>query len=189
MYNTEFGYITSPPARPGTYPSPYTTAKLLNSEEYVTYRNPRVASTDQYLLQDTPLSVSGFFTGLLLQSGRPQPTFSAYRMPVWLPVTATRRGRTLEVWGCVRPAPLARADTGQPQTVAIQYSASGSGQFSTIQNVTISNPRGYFDVRVGFPASGQVRLAWQYPAGDSTLQDPADPSQSIYSRTTNITIH
>jgi len=188
IYNTEFGYITSPPARPGTYPSPDVAARSLNSYEYFTYRNPRMASTMQYLLYDTPQAISGFFTGLILQSGQPKATFSAYRMPIWLPVTKTRNGGTLEVWGCVRPAHFAAADTGQPQTAWVQYRSSASAQFTTLQGVRITNPHGYIDLRVKFPASGQVRLAWQYPAGDTALLDPVDGNQWVYSRVTNITI-
>jgi hypothetical protein len=190
MYNTEFGYITSPPAHdPGVYPPPSTAASLLNNAEYMLYRTPGVASTDQYLLQDQPLSASGFWTGLLLINGAQQATFAAYRMPLWLPVNTTKRGRSLEVWGGVRPAPLAQTDTGQPQAVSIQFRASGASQFGTLQSVTITNPRGYFDVHVLFPASGQVRLAWTYPANDATLQDPVDASQTIYSRVASVVLH
>jgi hypothetical protein len=184
LYNNEYGLITSPPAG-HPYPSTTTAAREINQAEYTTYRNSRVAATSQYLLQDTPAKVSGFFTGLLFSNGRPKATFYAYRMPIWLPVTQTRRGGTLEVWGCVRPATFARRDTGQPQTAWIQY-RPGSGQFRTIQAVRINNGRGYIDVRVRFPGSGQVRLAWRYPSGDNSLRDPIDSSQWIYSTVWNI---
>jgi hypothetical protein len=65
------------------------------------------------------------------------------------------------VWGGVRPANNARINTGKTQFVAIQLN-SGSG-WRTIKNVKITNSRGYIDTNVKFPASGQVRLAWQYP--------------------------
>jgi hypothetical protein len=105
-------------------------------------------------------------------------------MPVWLPFTSTRRGRTLEVWGAARPAPFARRATGQTQFAYIQLNGR------TVKAVRITNGRGYFDVRVKFPSSGQVRVAWQYP-NNPTLGDPlgnAPLGHFIYSRTTNISI-
>ncbi len=58
-------------------------------------------------------------------------------MPLWLPVTSTRRGRTLEVWGDVRPAHFA----GPGQQVQIQFQRGGHGPFTTIKTVTIRTPR------------------------------------------------
>ena len=46
-----------------------------------------------------------------------------------------------------------------------------------VTTVRLKNARGYFDVRVKFPGSGAVRLAWRYPKGGW-----------IYSRTAKITI-
>jgi hypothetical protein len=109
-------------------------------------------------------------------------------MPVWLPFTSTRRGRTLEVWGAARPAPFAQRATGRAQFAYIQLNRGGG--FRTVKSVRITNGRGYFDVGVRFPGSGQVRIAWQYPSNASSLAAPglASPGQFIYSRTTNISI-
>ena len=48
-------------------------------------------------------------------NGKAKPGYAAYRLPLLLPVTSTRRGRSLEVWGCVRPARYAIPGGGQPQ--------------------------------------------------------------------------
>src|SRR5205814_2339928 len=102
-------------------------------------------------------------------------TYSAWRLPLFLPVSSTTRGHTLEVWGCARPATFAFADTGQPQKVEIQFTPQGSGSYSTLRTITVES-NCYFDVRVKFPSSGTVRLAWRYPAGDPLLGDFAAPS-------------
>ena len=86
----------------------------------------------------------------------------------WMPSVRVRRGRTLEVWGCVRPAN--RYPRGAVGRVQIQLNGR------TIRSVRITNPNGYFDVHVAFPGSGNVRLAWNYPHG-----------ARIYSRTVRVT--
>ena len=52
-----------------------------------------------------------------------------------------------------------------------------------------SNPRGYFDLRMPFPAGGSVRLAWTYPAHDPLLSpglvDPPE-NAAVYSRTVKV---
>jgi hypothetical protein len=171
VYNTEYAYQNG-------YVSPENGAKFINWGEYLSYKNPRIGSYDQYELTDS----SGFFpTGLVSTNGKLKPSFFAYRMPVWLPSTSVRRGKTLEVWGAARPAPFARRATGKAQFAYIQLNGR------TVKAVKITNGRGYFDVRVKFPRSGQVRIAYQYPNTPS-MADPLDPSQLVYSRTTGITI-
>jgi hypothetical protein len=177
VYNTEFGYQTG-------FANAQNAAKYINQAEYISWKNPRIATYDQYELQD----VSWFATGLVRTNGGLKPSFYAYRLPVWLPVTTTKRGSPLEVWGDVRPAHFATADGHGTQYASIQFSRGGSGSFQTIKTVPITNSRGYFDVRVKFTQSGAVRLAWRYPTGDSALQDPLDPSQWIYSRVTSVTV-
>ncbi len=185
IYNTEYGYETRPPQRARAFPTTTTAAAYLNQAEYISWKNPKVLSYDQYEIIDE----GWFTTGLYTSSRVAKPSYYAFRMPIWLPVTSTRKGRTLEVWGCVRPANFARSDTGQAQTAYIQFQR-GSGAWTTVQAVRITNSRGYFDTRVKFPSSGQVRIAWSYPAGDSNLQDPllGSTQGQIYSRTTSVTL-
>lgn len=172
IYSTEFGYKTDPP-QPAQL-SPATAADYLNWAEYLTWRDPRLRSFDQYQLQDGAGSV--FATGLEFAGGKPKATFFAYRMPVYLPVTTSTAGNALEVWGCVRPAPDAGRTTGRPQRVAIQY-RTGAGPFRTLRLVTITNSHGYFDVSQPFSAGGTLRLSWSYPGGGT-----------IHSRLVKVTI-
>lgn len=176
-YNTEFGYQNN-------YVSPDNAAQYINQAEYLSWQNPRIGSYDQYELVDE----SWFTTGLIYSSGQLKPSFYAYRLPVWLPVTSASSGQSLEVWGDARPAHFAASDTHQTQYVSIQWSSSATGPYSNVATVPITNSGGYFDTHVTFPGTGYVRLAYTYPPGDSALTDPLDPSSTIYSRVTYITV-
>jgi hypothetical protein len=44
--------------------------------------------------------------------------------------------------------------------VAIQFRSGSQGAFKTLNTVVIRNERGYIDIHMSFPSSGQVRLAW-----------------------------
>lgn len=177
IYNTEYGYQPQ-------YVNANNAATFINQAEFLSYKNPRVGSYDNYELRDT----AGFFqTGLVAQNGALKPSFFAFRMPIWLPFTSTRRGRTLEVWGAARPAPFARRATGKAQFAYIQLNRGGG--FKTVKSVKITNGRGYFDVKVKFPGSGQVRIAWQYPSNAPNLASQYNsPGQFVFSRTMGITI-
>lgn len=186
VYNTEYGYEPRPPQTNRQFPTQAQAASYINWAEYLSYKNPRIATYDQYLLYD---GSDWFTTGLVLR-GRRLPSFYAFRTPIWLPVTATKRGRALEVWGGARPAHDASVDTGKAQYVEIQFARRSSGHFANFKRVRITSSRGYIDVRVKFPASGRVRLAWEYPSGDSKLNDPLIPGQRwTYSRAMSIKLH
>jgi hypothetical protein len=203
IYNNEFGYITNPPNHSltplnptGQFVSPATAAYYINWAEYISWRNPRIASTMQYLLYDpNPHKApepGGFASGLIFYGGARKPTYDAYRLPLFLPSTTARSPhQRLEVWGCVRPAHYARLDTGTPQQVQIQFQRGSRGAFRTLRTVTVNSVRGYFDLRLTFPGSGSVRLAWSYPTGDpllnpGTVRPPE--GDTVYSRTVRVTI-
>jgi len=195
IYNTEYGYITHPPNVGTVYLSPAKAAGYLNWAEYLTWRNPRIASTMQYGLNDgqpgpSVFGKGGFATGLISYTGKPLPTYDAYRMPLFLPVTRIAHGQPLEVWGCARPATYAYSDTRQGQYVQIQFQADLSKRFRTMRTVRLDAALScYFDLRVGLPSSGRVRLQWSYPSGDPRLVDVAQPGRTIiHSRTVSVTV-
>jgi hypothetical protein len=179
VYDTEFGYITDPPHRHVDYPwvSPSTAAYYINWAEYIHWRDPRIASYDQYLLQD-PLPAlksndyGGFASGLLTYGAKPKADYYSYRLPIVLPTTSTRRGRSLEVWGCIRPARAALIEGLGAQTADIQVAPGtnpGNTAFKTVATATIqSNSNCYFDTHVKFGGSGTktVRLVWHFPTSD-----------------------
>jgi hypothetical protein len=188
IYSTEYGYITHPPNR-GRFVSPATAAYYLNWAEYLSWKQPRIASTMQYLLVDPSIGPvaqgdGGFATGLEFSDGRDKPSYAAYRLPLFLPATRVRPGRTLEVWGCVRPALYGILDTGSPQSGQIQFSPRAGGTFRTVRTVLVGEPDDcYFDIRIRFPASGTVRLAYTYPDGT-----PGLAGTTVYSRTVAVTV-
>jgi len=162
IYLTEYGLETNPPL-PLFQLTPAQQAVYLNQAEYMAWRDPRVRAFSQYLLADAPpgggSSISAFASGLEFINGDPKPSFAAYRLPIWMPSVRVKRGHSLEVWGCVRPAK--RYPSGAIDSVQIQL----NGQ--TVRSVNITNPAGYFDVHLIFPRSGTVRLAWTYPQGQT----------------------
>jgi hypothetical protein len=188
IYGDEYGYITNPPNRGvvsggGHYPSPATAAYYINWAEYLSYKNPRIRSYMQFLLTDPPI-VNGqglFASGLLTAGGAQKPTYSAYRLPLYLPVTTFKRSQSVEVWGAVRPAGFMTSDTHTAQRVQIQLQPSSNSAFKTINTVRISSSQGYFDIHMRFPSSGTVRLTWTYPQTDPLLPANA-PGASVYSR-------
>jgi hypothetical protein len=197
IYNTEFGYITDPPNNstirvsgqaPAKYPSPETAAYYLNWAEYLSWKNPRIASFDQYLLRDPDLGpgrYTGWASGLLgPRQGTAKVTFGAWRLPLYLPVTSFSPGHKLEVWGCVRPAAYGALDSGSAQTAEIQFAPGKSDSFKTVKQVTIGRTAGcYFDKRIKFARSGSVRLIYTYPTPDALL--PA--GRTVFSRHVEIT--
>jgi hypothetical protein len=167
IYSTEFGYQTNPPERLIRATAPRTAAYYMNWSEYLSWRDPRVRSYDQYLLSDAPSGT--FSTGLEFSNGTPKPGFFAYRMPLYLPLTTAKRGQKLEVWGCVRPARYARLQTEHSQRVQLQFASRGSRIFRTIRVVPLTDPYGYFDVTEAIPGTGTLRLRWSYPHGPAIL--------------------
>ena len=181
VWSTEYGFRTKPPD-PNLGVSQSTAADYMNWAEYLSYRQPRLYSYSQYQLIDNPPPAS-FDTGLENPNGTHKPGYDAYRMPLFLPTTSTHAGQKVEIWGGVRPAGYARLDTGQAQSVQIQFQRGSSGAWQTIDTVAIKNSKGYIDVHLAVPASGAVRLAWSYPAGDQLLG-----SGTIFSRTVSVTV-
>jgi hypothetical protein len=189
IYNTEYGYITHPPARPH-YVSPGTAAYYINWAEFLSWKNPRVKSYMQYLLMDPPPTAgpyAGFASGLESSTGVPKATYVAYRMPLYLPTTSVSRSQNVEVWGCVRPAPFMSRDGHGVQSVQIQLKSKGGG-FKTIKTVKLNKPGGYFDVKMRFPSSGMIRTLWTYPTSDALLTSSL-LGQTATSRAIAITVH
>ncbi len=192
IYNDEYGYITDPPQREASMSVPTgTAARYINWAEYLTWREPRVASYDQYLIQDGPPNAlnhnnGGFATGLNTSGGKPKPSLNAYRLPMWEPSTTLRRPGRDKVWGEARPAYWVAKVTRKTQAVQIQFRAHDHGSWKTIQTV---HSKTYFEVRPRFSESGEVRLRYTYPKliHDPTL-DPSAGGRSIVSRYQQITV-
>jgi hypothetical protein len=171
LYSTEYGYFTNPPLQGS--PAPAVAAAYLNWAEYISWLNPRIRSWDQYLLVDPPSGgPSSFVTGLEFANGVQKPSYAAYRMPIYLPLSKATAGQGLEVWGCVRPAHYVQLATHAAQRVQIELQPSTGGAFKVLKTVEITDPNGYFDTKLQFPSSGIVRLAWSYPQGPTIYSRP-----------------
>ncbi|HEY5190332.1 MAG TPA: hypothetical protein VII87_14955 [Solirubrobacteraceae bacterium] len=186
IYNTEYGYITSPP-RGSHYPSQATAGYYLNWAEYLSYKNPRVKSYMQYLLTDPPgaTPLAGFASGLETASGAHKATYDAYRMPFYMPHTSFSRNSSVEVWGNARPAAFEKLAGYGTQQAQIQEQTGGT--WKTLNTVTLNQAQGYFDVKMKFPSRGSVRLQWTYP--NDGLLPSGYANTTITSRTFSITVH
>jgi hypothetical protein len=185
IWSTEFGFVTSPPYRGGgkPYPSPADAAIDLNESEYLSYKNPRVQSYAQYLINDPQTQAgSGLFaSGLRFADGAPKPSYNAYRLPLWLPRQTVSAGASTEVWGAARPAVFSTSRS----TVEIQEQAGGA--WNTLDTVGVNTATGYFDTHLRFTTSGPLRLAYTYPATNPFLP-VGDAGTTVYSRTLKVTV-
>jgi hypothetical protein len=163
IYSTEFGYITDPPQTITRAVNPTTAAYYLNWGEYISWRDARVASWDQYLLSDPAPAASSFASGLEFYGGKHKALYDAFRLPIYLPSPTGTKGHPLEVWGCVRPAHYAVLHSRSPQVASIQFKPGSGVSFKTVKRVTLTDAYGYFDALATFPSSGLVRISWSYP--------------------------
>lgn len=178
IYLTEWGYKTNPP-------NPYITTTLaqqaawLNEGEYITWREPYVRSLTQFLLVDSPpkpgarknsvLYWSTFQTGLETMQGNPKPSFDAFRVPIWLP--SARHGRSVAVWGQLRPAAHNTTQYG-----VIEFERRGSSSWRELAEVQTDSPEGFVYDRVSIPSAGTVRLGWLDPSGTVYYSRPVSVS-------------
>ena len=100
-----------PRRRPRCYLSPSTAAYYDNWAEYISWRDPRIASFFQYLLRDTlPATAAddwgGYASGLLNFNGSQKLTYSAWQLPLYLPVTTAAARRRPRGVGLRSPGPL-----------------------------------------------------------------------------------
>ena len=169
VYNTEFGYQSRPPD-PFGFSQPLQAA-YINQAEFLSYVNPNVRSTNQFLLEDSapytqfpPNSFqywSSFQTGLLERGGGLKQAFGAYRIPIFIPGARRFFPATFRVWGAARPAP-----NGSAQSVQVQFRGNARGaKWRTMKTARTRNARNYVDTRVRLSRSGTVRLRWRAPNG------------------------
>jgi hypothetical protein len=148
VWITEFGFQTSPP-------DPFQTPigkvpRFMGLSEWISYRNPRVASHAQYLLYDDKPS-AGFQTGLRFAGGKAKPgVYNAYRLPLF---ARLRGSRKVEIWGGIRAA-------GKGRQVTIQ---SKRGKKWRKLGTATTAKRGYF--RKTFRVSDAGKREYRFRAG------------------------
>jgi hypothetical protein len=168
IYLTEYGYETNPP-NPIRGVSPQHQAAWLDQAQYMAWKDPRVRGLSQFLLVDSapdtkfPINSSGYWstfqTGLEYTNGAIKPSFLAYLLPIYLPVTSFQHGQSLLVWAMLRPA-----SNGSKQRALVQWRPAG-GPYRTLATVTTTDPSNVFETHVQPPGSGAIRIQWRAPAG------------------------
>ena len=172
IYLTEYGYETSPPRPAHVFPpgvSLTDQSRYLNEAQYLAWRDPRVRSMAQFLLQDSapetnypagsPQYWASFQTGLEFLGGAPKFSLDAYRLPIFLPSTTLTQGGSLSVWAMLRPA-----RTAAERTATLQWRPA-AGRYQTIATLTTPDPSGFLTTRVTPPGPGVLRIAWRDPSG------------------------
>jgi hypothetical protein len=143
IYNTEFGFQTNPPD-PTVETSLARQGALMNENEELSYRYPRLVSYAQYLLHDDPPRAgtregqvwSGFQTGLRFSDGPAKPAYHAFRFPI----VVHRRAGGVYVWGRVRPGGGTRS---------VQLELRRGRQFIRAGQRVETDEAGYFEASLG----------------------------------------
>jgi len=161
LWITELGYQTQPDPFRGIPLSRQ--AAWMSWGEFVAFRNPRIASFAQFLLDDdAPVphrSRRGhaawitWQSGLRTNAGQAKPALEEYRHPIF--VSPRRpRGREVRVFGSLRPAaPYAKVPA------QIEFRGAG-GNWRILREVTARGSRGYVNAGVRVPGAGRVRIAF-----------------------------
>jgi hypothetical protein len=154
IYLTEFGVQSKPNKFLGV--SVAKQAEYDAIAERIAYDNPRVAAFSQYLLKDDPIGGSepgaSFQTGLEYINGTPKPLYSGWPIPL----TVTKKGHSVSLWGLVRPASGATK-------VTVLVERKGAKHFTTLKTLT-TNSLGYWSFNSS-TAGKYWRVLWTSPAG------------------------
>ena len=164
IWITEYGYQTDPPD-PTIGISWARQASWLDDATYRAYLNPRVVSIAQFLLVDDgpikqykpsdPRYWGTFQSGLETPQGRKKPSYASFQHPIDVLPRRQRAGGPLRIFGQLRTAP-----DGAHLSAAVQF-RSGKGAWRTVQQVSVTNGRGFFTTRVRARRSGSWRIVWQ----------------------------
>ena len=188
VYNDEYGYITRPPANRspagGLYVTPTTAATYINQAEYLSWKNRRLQSYMQYLIRDPSHAAgpyAGFASGLEFPNGLRKPIYFGLQPPgvdaedarshaVTRPRSGARHGRLAS-----RGTRRCRSSSRRP--------APHSRRSQTVKKLSAA---GYFDMKMKFPSSGFVRLAFTY--NHDPLLPPGVGGSTITSRVLTIKV-
>jgi hypothetical protein len=166
VFLTEFGYQSLPPD-PFRGVSLPLQAKYINEGDYIAWKNPRVFSSAQFLLYDSPARTefprdsqpywATFQTGLITAFPDPEvkPALNAYKFPL---IVKRRRG-TARIWGQARFAP-----NGITYPVYLQARAPGSSTWTNAgPPVEVTHSQGFFRARRPTQRGTVWRAVWAEP--------------------------
>jgi hypothetical protein len=149
IYVTEFGIESVPDLKYGV--SQLRQAEYLSISEYLMYRNRRIRSYGQYLLQDDKGNAQvNFQTGLRDANGHKKVAYNSFSIALVAQRPDPKR-KKVTIWGHVRPK-------GGPYSVAVK--ANGN----TIRTIG-TNAAGYFQFRTTFHQGRRYSASTLLPDG------------------------
>ena len=175
IWLTEYGYQTDPPDPIIGVPW-RRQAAYINEGDYLSYRYRRVRSVAQFLLTDdgpnrtVPPSDpryygSTFQSGLATLEGHRKPAFRSYQLPVHASRSAVRRGRSVNLYGQLRPA-----RNGAPLTADIEFRPATSSSWTRVRRLAVRSFRNSLLTPVRMMRSGSLRIVWRDPAAGGAAQ-------------------
>jgi hypothetical protein len=125
--------------------------------EYMSWRNGRIKSFNQYLMRDDTSGTFAFRTGLRKGDGAKKPAYDAFRMPLMAKRIGRRANQRVLLWGLVR---LANVFPG-PYRVTIKVRGGRTLRART-------NRAGYYTLKVPFRPGRQYRASARVRGGTFT---------------------
>jgi cellulase (glycosyl hydrolase family 5) len=158
IYLTEFGVQSFPDKLLGV--PLMQQGEYRSISEHIAYRDKRVKLFSQYLMRDSqPLPgppaqrYSGFESGLRGSDGKKKPAYDEFR----LPLTVTRSGSKVSLWGLVRPA------TGAT-SVEVDYQDGGKGAWKKLLTRK-TDARTVWTAQSANKKGRRWRVVWASPSG------------------------
>ena len=146
VWLTEYAYQTNPPDQFGV--SPELQAKYVGEAARRVYTAPKVDMLIHYLYRDEP-DLARWQSGLETIDGTPKPALHATMFPI---AQIARRGRSITVWGQVRPGE-------GPQRYVLQQLVEG--RWLNVGSARTTDRRGYFRRTVRAAKGAQIRIVAQ----------------------------
>lgn len=159
LWITEFGFRTNPPDR---FQSPIKRVPgFMGESEWMAYRNKRVASYSQYLVQDAP----GFNSGLRFSNGNAKPgVYTAFERPFFVRL---RSSSQVEIFGGVRAGAAG-------QQVTVEQRLGSRGSFKALPGGTVAlGPGGYFLSKFTISRAKDRQFRFRTEAGSSRTASPS----------------
>jgi hypothetical protein len=169
VWLTEYGYQTNPPD-PLIGVSWRRQAAWINEADYLAYRLRRVRSVAQFLLIDdgpnlkvSPSDLrywgSTFQSGLATYQGVHKPSFDSYQRPIYATPSRVRRGRSVLLYGQLRPA-----RNGAALSATVEFRPVRSRTWKGVRRLSVRSFRNSLVVRIRMVRSGDLRLSWRDPS-------------------------
>jgi hypothetical protein len=152
IYVTEYGVESVPDRKFGV--SQLQQAEYIGISEYLMYRNGRIRTYGQYLMDDDAGNAQvNFQTGLRFADGRKKVSYSAFPIAL-VAQRPSEKKRKVTIWGHVRP-------DGGPFTVTVKARRPGTHTIKTIRTTA----DGYFQFRTPFRKGRRYSASTRLPDG------------------------